>query len=398
MLYSYTAKDPQGETVKSEIESVDQTKAIRALKERKLIVLAIREKKETSFSNILKFGVPLKDRIFFIQQLTLMLKSGVPLVEALEALREQATNPQLSKIVAEMSAEIRGGKSLSQSLNRYPKVFLPLMVSVTQSGEKSGKLDNVLSRLGLQMQKDYDLYSKVRSAMIYPAVILLGIAGVLALVVIFIMPQIKEIFQEMNVPLPLMTRIILAVSSFLAQWWWLFLIFIIGLIIILRWLITIESIRIVLDKLILKIPLIGSFSQKIYMARLSRNLATLVSAGLPMLESLETTKGVVNNIVYKNALDRISKEVENGIPLSQAIKKEKDFPLLVSNLINIGEKSGKLDFVLTSLADFFDKEVEATTRNLSSLLEPILTILLGIGVALVVASVIIPIYSLVNTI
>lgn len=398
MLYFYSAKTYSGENTKGEIESVDQFKAVKELKERQLIVLEIKEKKSTFDLSFLRFGVSLKEKVIFLSQLTMMLKSGLPLVEALEALKEQTSNKQFVEIIDEISIAIRGGKSLSESMQKYPNVFPSLYIGVISSGEKSGKLDEVTDRLAKQMQKDDDLYSKIKNALMYPAVILVAIAGVLTLVLVYIMPQVKKIFDDMNITLPLLTRMILGVSSFTEHFWWLIILIIIGIIIIFRSLLNNYAFKYAWDRMQLSLPIFGPFIKKIYMSRFTSNLATLVSAGLPMLEALDTTKGVVSNVIYQNAMERIYKDIENGVQFSASLKKEKVFPAMIAQLVNIGEKSGKLDLVLTDLSDFFDKEVENITRNLTTLLEPILTIIMGIGVALVVASVILPIYGLVNVI
>ena|SRR3990167_2515704 len=398
MLYSYTARGQSGEVVKGFIENDDKIKAAKSLKEKKLIILDIKEKKSSTFWENFTFGISLKDKIIFFQQLTMMLKSGLPLVEALEALQEQTSNKQLAQINADISISIRSGKSLSESLSKHPKVFTTFFISIINSGEKSGKLDEVLDRLTMQLQKDYDIHSKVLNALLYPAFILVALIGVVLLMIIFVMPQVRGIFEEMEVELPLLTRIVLGISGVIEKWWWALGILFLLLFIVLKALMANQNIKKSWDKLLIGIPIYGKFIKKIYMANFNRNMATLISSGLPMIESINTTKGVINNVLYREALERIAKDVENGVQLSNSLKKEKIFPVMISQLVNIGERSGKLDKVLNDTADFFDREVETTTKNLTTIIEPLLTIIMGIGVALVVTAVIMPIYSLVNAI
>lgn len=398
MLYSYTVRTTGGRTDSGEIEENDEMSAVKSLRAKKFIVLDIKEKRSSHFFDYFETGVPLKDRIIFLKQITIMIKSGLALIDSLEALKEQTTNKYLAKITGEMAINIRGGKSFSDSLKKYPKVFSPIFINVISSGEKSGKFEEVLQRLTDQAEKDYDLSSKVQNALMYPVIVLIAIVGVMIIILVYIVPQIKKIFEEMNTNLPLITRIILWISNFFIHWWWVITLAIIGLIILVKTSLATREFRQSMDNLKIKLPIFGTFIKKMYMANFTRNMATLISSGLPVLECLEVTKKIFNNLVYENALNRVYKEVENGEQLSTSIKKEKIFPAMIPQLINIGEKSGKLDYVLNGLADFFDKEVESTTRNLTTILEPVLTIMMGIGVALVVASVIVPIYGLVNVI
>jgi len=394
MIYSYTAKNKDGELIKGDLEEANEANAVKLLRSKGLIILNIAPKKLSSFFGSFGQKVGAKDKIIFFQELSMMLKSGLPLVEALEALQEQSSNPRLSKISSELSVAIKSGKNLSEAMRKYPDVFPEVYLSIISSGEKSGKLDEVMTRLTDQMLKDYDLSSKVSGALMYPALILTAIGGVLLIVVIYIIPQVKKIFEEMDVPLPLVTRIILGASTFVSTWWWLILLIIIGLVLSYKPLTSTKSFKTFFDKMILRLPIIKDFLKKIYMARFTRNMGTLIASGLPMIEALEINKGIIDNVVYQAAFDRISKELEGGVQLSGSMKKEKIFPAMVYQLLNIGEKTGKIDKVLNDTADFFDREVENTTKNFTTILEPVLTIIMG----MVVAAVIIPIYSLVNTI
>jgi len=398
MLFTYSAKTYNGKDIKSEIEASSREEAIKILRDKKMIVLDLKEIKSNPLNSIFGLNISTKDKLIFIQELAVVLESGMPLVEALENLGEQTSNKKLKKIIEDLSIDVRGGKSFSDSLSKFPNVFSHIFISIIKSGEKSGKMDQTLKRLAEQTQKDYDLQSKVKNALLYPIVILVALTGVLILSLIYVIPQIKKIFEEMDVELPLLTRVILGISSFLTTWWWLFIIIIAGLFFI--FLLMRRSLfwKSKWDSFKLKIPIYGPYVKKIYMANFARNLQTMSSAGISINESLIITKDVLNNQEYAKAMDRISNEVENGSALAASIRKEKIFPLMVSQLISVGEKSGKIDFVLETLSNFYDREVEATTRNLTTVLEPVLTILIGIAVALFIASVIMPIYGLVNVI
>lgn len=398
MLFTYNAKTRDGKPISGEIEASNEAEAVTLLREKKLIVLNLKKITKNIVQNISLFGISNKDKLFFLEQLSVVLQSGMSLVEALETLKDQTSNKELQKILEEISVDIRGGKSFSDALSKYPRAFSDIFVSMVKSGEKSGKLDDTLRKLTEEMEKDYELQAKIKNALMYPVVIFIALVGVLILSLVYVMPQIKKIFEEMNVQLPLLTRIVLGVSDFLAHWWWVFVLAIIVLVLLRKVLFRSKEWQKRFDAFKLKVPIYGPFLEKIYMERFARNLQTMITAGISITESLEITKSVLTNLVYQDAMDRIIRDVENGLPLAAAIKKEKRFPLMTSQLIAVGEKSGRIDFVLDTLANFYSREVENTTRNLTTILEPVLTIIMGIAIALFVASVIMPIYGLVNVI
>lgn len=400
MRFQYTAKTISGEIVKSEIEANDEPQAIKTLRDRKLLILKLNLTEKSSFFSLFSAfsAIGEKDKIIFIKELSVMVQSGLTLTEALDTLKDQTSNNNLNKIIGELSVEIRGGKSLSQALKKYPDVFSPLFINIVNSGEKSGKLDSVLESLSKQMDKDYELKSKIKGAFVYPVVILVALTIVLVIAVVFIIPQIKKIFDDMNVELPILTKILIGISSIILNYWWIIILFVGGLLLFIKSSSKTERFKRLRDVFLLKVPIFGVLIKKIYMAQFSRNLASLISAGVPMLEALKTNRNIINNLVYQEAIDRIMKDVENGVQLSVAIRKEKGFPPMISQLLNAGEKSGKIDFILNTIADFYDREVDDTTHNLTTILEPALTVVMGIAVALFAVSVILPIYGLVNAI
>lgn len=342
--------------------------------------------------------VALKDKIIFTQQLAMMMKSGLPLIDSFVALQEQTENKYFSQVIGALDQEVKGGKTLSSAMTKYPNIFSKFYVSIVSSGEKSGKLDEVLERLADELEKDYDLITKVKAAVTYPILIIVALVGIIILMLLFVVPELKKIFLDMGVELPLMTKLLLGLSDLLRDYWYIFLIATIGLAVGLRWMAKTEKGGLAWDKFKLRIPLIGKLIKKIYMTRFCRTTGTLVAAGLPILNIISTTAEVMGNRVFRNALQEVSKDVESGITLSVALKDQKIFPAMIYHLISVGEKSGKLDYILLSMANFFDREIETTTANLANLVEPILIIIVGTGVGLVVASVIMPIYSLVNVI
>jgi len=405
MKYSYQAKNQEGKVISGVMDAQNETTAAKLLNEQKLFVLEIKKigaelpglNKNLQIP-LLSGRVSLKDKIIFTQQLAMMIKAGLPLLDAFDALEEQTENKYFSGMISEIVKDVKGGQPLSLTLAKYPKVFAKFYVAIVRSGEKSGKLDEVLERLSDQLQKDYDLISKIKAAVTYPIVVIVALIGIVIIMLIFVVPQLKTIFADMGAELPLVTRIVLGTSDLIRNFWYIWIIVIVGIYLAIRFWARTPSGGIIWDNFKLKIPLIGPLIRKIYIARFARTMGTLVASGLPMLEIIETVGQVLPNKIYERSFGKISKDIENGIPLSVSLKKQQIFPAMVYHLAAVGEKSGKLDYVLLSMADFFDKEVENTTANLATLVEPILIIIIGAGVGLVVASVIMPIYSLVNVI
>lgn len=405
MQYHYTAKNQTGQIQNGSIEAASPQQAAKTLQENKLYVLEVKEEKSNLPDIAKKIKVPflggkvsIKDKIIFTQQLAMMMKSGLPLVDAFKALEEQTENKYFSQVIADISSEVKGGKPFSEIISRYPKIFSEFYVAIVSSGEKSGKLDEVLGRLADQLEKDYELITKIKAAVTYPILVICALVGIVILMLIFVIPQLKSIFADMGVQLPLITRIILGISDAIIIYWYIFVILILGLIFGIRLLSRTPRGGLLWDKFKLKMPLIGPLIKKIYMTRFCRTTGTLVASGLPILNIIETVKGVINNRIYQDAFKNISADLESGIQLSDSLRKQKVFPAMIYHLVATGEKSGKMDYVLISMANFFDKEIETSTNSLATLIEPILIIIVGAGVGLVVASVIMPIYSLVNVI
>jgi len=400
MDFIYTAKNQKGKEVFGKITAQSDKQAIEMLKSQGLFVLKLdRGGGQKQLGNIsFRKKVSLKDKIIFTKELAMMIRGGLALVEALGALEEQTENPNFKETIAKITDDVRGGMALSQAMAKYPKIFPRLYIAVTESGEKTGKLDQVLDRLADQLQKDYDLISKIKSAITYPIVIVCALLGVVILMLIFVVPKLKDIFSEMGVALPITTRILLGTSDFIVRFWYIVIIIIAGSYFAIRYWARTPKGGLTWDRFKIRMPIFGQLARKIYMARFTRTMATLVASGLPMLEIIDTVKEIVGNKVYMIAFEGISKDVESGVTLSMALKKHRIFPPMIYQMVSVGERSGKVDAVLINIANFYDKEVEASTSSLASLIEPILILIIGAGVGLAIASIIMPIYGLVNVI
>lgn len=398
MEFTFQAKTKDGIIKTGKITAQDEAAAVSDLQKQSLFVISIKSASPIKFKFSFKKKVKLRDKIMFTRQLAIMIKGGLPLVEAIKALEEQTENEVFIEAIKQIRMDVSGGMALSNALSKHKNIYPNFYIAVVASGEKSGKLDKVLISLADQLQKDYDLISKVKAAISYPVVIVFALVGIMILMLIFVIPTLKTIFSEMGVPLPIFTRILLGTSSLLIDFWYIVIIAIVGLYFAVKFWSKTRKGGFIIDSIKIKIPIFGALLKKIYLARFARTTATLIESGLPMLEVLTTDKEVVGNLFFDPIFDAIGKDVESGVALSIALKKHKVFPIMIGQMVSVGERSGKIDGVLFQLADFYDKEVEATTASLASLIEPILILLIGGGIGVAIASVIMPIYSLVNVI
>jgi len=398
MLYQYKAKDEKGNLKTGSIETENEDKVYLSLKKQGLFLLSIKEKGATqkiSF-NILN-RVSLKTLAIFTKELQVMIKAGLPLVTALKTLEEQMENKTLKKIVSKLAQEVEGGTPLSEALGKYPNVFSPFYINTLTSGEKGGSLDSALQSLATQLEKDYDLNSTIRGAMVYPAFILLALFAVIIIILIYVVPSLTNLFTELSGTLPITLRILISSSSFVRSFWWLIIIALVGIYLLLKFWKKTPSGSHFLDNLKIQAPGLGSLIRKIYLTRFCRTTSTLIKAGLPIVDVLETTKSVISNTIYQKEINNVQKKVEGGIPLSSALKQSNFFPPMLYQLITVGENTGNIEQSLDTLADFYEKDVTSATVTLVSLIEPALIIIIGLAVAIVVISVMKPIYGVLNT-
>ncbi|MEK7083389.1 MAG: type II secretion system F family protein, partial [Patescibacteria group bacterium] len=321
----------------------------------------------------------------------------IPVVQALKTLVAETRKKNLQKVLSQVLDDITGVLSLSQSMGKYPLVFSSFYVNLVRSGEESGKLQDVFTYLADYTDRAYYITTKVRNALIYPAVVLFTFFIVLTLMMVVVIPRLATIFTETGQELPFYTQAILSLSYFLQTWGLLVLFFlIVGVVMVVRWEKTNEG-RVFFHRLQVRTPIIGPLLQKLYTARFTDNLRTLISGGIPILRALSITGDVVGNEVYKAALMEAIESVKSGNTISAAFERTPEIPVLVTGMIRVGESSGRLDFILQSIARFYQREVDTTVDNLVALIEPLLILFLGGAVAILVSSVMIPLYNLVGS-
>jgi type IV pilus assembly protein PilC len=379
-----------------QIEAESLQVATKLLREQGLIPLKIRSGASVAGNTFSRKSVPLKEKLIFTRQLAVMVKAGLSVVKALEALSTQTHNKFFAEVLKGIIKEVRGGQALSNSMSRYPKVFPDVYIAVVRAGEQTGQLYEVLFNLADQQEKQAEIISKVRGAMMYPAVIFLALIAVVFLIIFFVLPSLKTVFADFGAELPVTTQALFLISDLARNYYYIVFPLMIGLGYLAFLWTKQPSGRLIYDKLKIKLPIFGALTTKVYMANFSRTMGMLTKASLPIMQSIRIVQQTINNKHYEQAFERIIATVEAGKPLSQAIAKEPLFPPMVSQLITLGEESGNLDSVLGEVTRFYDSEVDNTTKNLSSLIEPIMLIVMGIGVAFVVTSVLSPIYKLVS--
>jgi type IV pilus assembly protein PilC len=398
MLYNYYAKNEKGQVITGSIEAPDEKTAADLLIERGLVVISLEEsrRKLSFFQKPLRFFTRIKAReiVIFSRQLAVMVSATLPLVQALRVLVDQTSNIDLKIIISEIADEVDGGAKLSAAFSRHPDVFNDFYINMVKSGETSGKLDEVLTYLADQQEKDYNLMSKIKGAMIYPLFIICGLGVVGSLMMIFVIPKLTKILEEAGQELPLSTKILIAVSNFFSQYWWiLFCGLILGFVLFKLYLKTPLGRR-QFDLLKLKIPIFGAFFQKVYLIRFSRGLATLLAGGISLTQALRVVSEVVGNTLYKDLILKTVKEVEDGNPIETTFSTSKIVPPMLSQMMSVGEQTGRLDEVLAKMGDFFAQEVDNMVINLMTLIEPLIMILMGLAVGLMVAAIILPMYNL----
>lgn len=399
-IYDYRAKNDLGQTVVGAVVAPSDAVAYETLREKALTIINLRERPKSS--QILGMGlfnrVSVKEQVIFARQLSVMISANVPIVRALRILVRQTNNVHFKMILSDILDEVDGGAKLSTAMARYPNVFNTFFVSMIRSGETTGKLDEVLVYLADQKEKDFGVTSRVRGAFIYPAVILFAVLAVGIVMVVFVLPKLLSIFAESNTALPISTRMLIAVSDFVRFKWYIVVIIVVAIVVsFILWKRTPNGKR-TLDIVKLRVPVGGKIFTMIYLSRLSRALSTLLASGVPISQALAITAEVVGNSTYKRILEQTIREVEDGNSITTVFMKSKQVPLMLAQMMSVGEQSGRMDQVLFKVAQFYENELDGLVRNLVSLIEPVILLLMGVGVGFMVSSILLPIYNVSNAI
>lgn len=394
--FNYKAKDKSGKLVKGEVEASNEIAAARLVRGKGLLVLSIKKSVDSPFSLIKKY----KDRITpsdvatFTRQLATMVAAGLPVTEALLILRSQAKG-SMGKVVSQVLADVEGGESMSKAFSKHTAVFTPTYIALIKSGEVGGVLDTVLVKLADDLEKQQEFKGKVKGALIYPAIIIIGMVIVAFIMMIFVIPRLTSLYSEFNAELPVPTKILIALSNMVIKFWPVTLFFLFLIIYGFKMYRGTPQGRIKTDELLLKIPIFGELQKQVILTELTSTLSLMTGAGVSILEGLNITSGVVNNVVIGNALKDVGKQVEKGFPVSFAFSKHPEaFPFILSQMIAVGEETGKMEDVLSKVSHVFATESDQKVKTLTSAIEPIVMVILGLGVGFLVIAIILPIYNL----
>lgn len=400
--YVYTAKDKEsGEERKGTISADSKNAAASILIEKSLYPIKIEEASEAEpiwKKNVFGTGVSSKERVLFTRQLSTLVKAGLPITQALNTATDQVNNTKFKGTLKKVSTSVEGGVSLSEAFSQFPKLFDHIFVSLVNAGEQSGTLDKTLQRLADQQEKQQQILRKVRGALIYPLIVLVVIVGVVIFMVTTVLPQVGNLYNELGQKLPALTAGLLGISNFIIRFWYVFLFLLIILIFSARAYAKSPRGEKVFDRLKLNVPIISPLLRKVYAARFTRTLSSLVNSGVPLLEAMDIAGESVDNLIIYDIITKAGEKVRTGESLSGALNSHDEIPKLVSQMIRVGEESGALGTMLEKVASYFEEEVDQTVKNLSGIIEPIMIVLLGLIVIVIVVAVLFPIYNLVTLI
>lgn len=394
--FDYLAVTKDKKKVKGQIEALSQTQAIAVLRAKGLFVINL-NKIEVLPAWLLWFNrwqrVKKQDVVHFTRQLATMVKAGLPLTTALSILKYQSSL-SMAKVVDDVLREVEGGGSFFKALSKHSRIFDQVYLSLVQSGEAAGVLDKVLLRLADNLEKQAEFRNKTKNALIYPAIITIAMVIVAIVMTVFVIPKLTSLYAEFDAELPLMTRVLIGISNFMVKSWLLWLgLAVVGGYALRQWRHT-PSGRAVWERLGLKLPVFGPLKTKVILTEITRTLALLVESGVSIIEALEITAGTADNSLFTASIKQAAKEVEKGAPLAVAIGQFPHFPPIVSQMLAVGEETGKIDEVMFNLSGYFETEAEQAVKGLTAAIEPLMMIVLGVGVAFLVIAIVLPIYNL----
>lgn len=397
--FNYEARDQaSNKVVKASIQAESETAAARLLIAQGFVPLVVKEQiGDGSFIARITGRISTKDKVVFTRQLATLIGAGLPLSQSLSTVVEQTQNKQLQSVIQDISVSVEGGRSLSDSFAKHPKVFNEVFLSLISAGELSGTLDESLQRIATQQEKDAAIASKIKGALTYPVIVLLVILGVMVFMLVSVVPQVEKLYEDLGKPLPLLTDVMVTAANFLMTYWWIVIIVAgIGIYFFIQYLQTENGIKFK-DTFKIRVPLFGAMFQKLYMARLARTSQTLLSTGVSMLDTLKVTSRAVNNTLIEQSIVRAADKVQGGKALSVALETENEvIAPLIPQMIKIGEQSGKIDEMLGRAAKVYEDELDEQIRTISTAIEPILMVVLAVVAGGMVGAILFPIYSLVN--
>ena len=400
--FYYIASNQKGDIKEGEIEAGNEAEVLEYLQKRELSPVSIVQQKKASakLSSAIFQRFSLSDKIMFARNMALMIRSGISITEAIDIMLDDTQNAALKKILSQVKTDLEKGGHLSDALAKFPNHFPIVFVSMIRAGEASGTMENALMQMSVQLQKEHELRRKVTSAMAYPAILVAASLGVVVLLVTMVLPRVGKIFTQSQIKLPFITQMLLNVSDFVTHRWLLSIIICLLFIVLIYFLKKFSVGRTLIYRLARKLPIISVLLQKIALTRFTRTLHSLLKSGIPIIKALEiTAEGIGNSLYKKIILEMTEQEVSRGVSFGMALKRRPAyFPRLTTTMIVVGEKSGNLEFMLESLAQYYEEEVDNTLKTLVTVLEPALLLGVGLMIGTLALSIIMPIYQLIGSI
>ncbi len=395
-IYSYKARSRNGRKKAGQIAGMGKSDTLSRLRRQELSDIVLKDITKTFEVKLLLLINPIKskDLAIFSRQFSIMISANVTVVEALVILIEQTQNVSLQKMIADIAYEVDSGDFLSDSLAKRPKIFSSLFINIIKSGETSGRLDEVLNYLADEIEKNHDMKAKIKGAMIYPVFILSALVVVGIVLMVYVLPNLTAVIAESGTTLPLATRIVIATSNFLQAYIVFVLLGVFALFAALRRYVKTKTGRYQFDNFKINLPIFGRLFKYIYIIQFSRALSTLIKGGVNITKGLEITVKVVDNVVFQEIIYDTLKAVSDGKPVSSIMENRKEIPKMVPHMLSVGERTGKLDSVLDKIVDFYNREVTNMLNNLSTIIEPVIMVIMGLGVGVMVAAVLMPMYNL----
>lgn len=399
-VYVWKGKNSAGEKRKGEIEAPDQAAALAQIKRLRIADLVIKEKPKDLFENVAFFKpkVTGKDVVIFTRQMSTMIDAGLPLVQCLEILEKQQANPTFKKVLGEIRMDVESGSTLADAMRKHPKAFDKLFTNMIEAGETGGILDTILSRLAVFMEKAMALKKKIKGAMTYPSICLAISILILAVILIFVVPVFKTMFEDFGSTLPAPTQFVVDMSDFFKSYSIYLIILLFILIAVYKKIYATEKGQLFFDRTFLQLPVIGMLIRKVAVAKFTRTLSTMLQSGVPILEALQVVARTSGNKIIERAVIRTGDAIAEGRPIAEPLEESGVFPNMVVQMINVGESVGALDAMLEKIADFYDEEVDQAVENLTAMIEPFMMVFLGGMIGGLVVAMYLPIFKIASVV
>lgn len=393
--YDYVALDKSGKQIKKSMEAQNEERVKEFLKSEGLIPISVKE--QTFLSKDISIGskkVKARDLSVFCRQFNSILSAGVTILNALQMLADQTENKTLREAIKQVQIDVEKGESLTSAMMKHRETFPPLLIHMVEAGEASGSLEIAFERMAIQFEKQAKVQSTVKKAMIYPIVVMLVAVVVVIVMLVVVFPQFQDMFDQLGSDLPMITKIVTAMSDFVKGFWWLLAVIVAGAVVGVRAFSKTPNGQLFFSRLALHMPAVGNLTVKSAAATLSRTLSTLLAAGIPLVDAVDITAKVMNNVIIRSALDESVDEIKRGVPLSVPLREAGVFPPMVHQMTRIGEETGNVESMLEKIADYYEEEVETATAALTSLLEPLMIVVLGVLIGFILLAIYMPILSM----